>query len=69
MTKDDKGEPWHIMRVRLATQKKVPFYVQKEKRVFLKAQNEFVDRYCASNSVVPLVFDEGPVFDMPPSFD
>ena len=68
-TGDDKGEPWHNMRIQHAIQKKVTFHVQKEKWVFFDAQNEFVDRNHTSTFVVPPVFDEGPIFDMLPSFD
>ena len=50
-------------------QKKVPFDVQKEKGVFFSAQNEFMDRNRASIYADFLVFNDGLVIEMPPSFD
>ena len=50
-------------------QNKVPFNIQKEKGVFFDVQNEFMDRNHASTFVDFLTFDNGPILEMPPSFD
>ena len=52
------------------TQWWVPFGVQKGKGGFFEAQNDFMGRVNgASASNNPPLFDEGPVYDIPPHFD
>ena len=69
VTGDDRGEPWKNMRIWPTILKNVQFDVEKEKWIFFDAQHEFVDRNHASTSADFSVFDEGPIIDMPPSFD
>ena len=47
----------------------MPFDVNKEKGVFFDARNGFVDINRTLTFVTPPMFDEGPVIDMPLSFD
>ena len=48
--------------------KKMPFDIEKEKGVFFYVQNHFMDRNCDS-TFFDLLFDDGPVLEIPPSFD
>ena len=68
-TWDDQGSQLENPKVWPMAENKLPFDIQKENDVFFYVQNNFMDWNCASMFFDILLFDDGPVLEIPPSFD